>query len=103
MSHPLVDQLRFARSEFQRGLQGLSEEDAVRRLLPMNCISWDVGHLAWQEQRYWLYRAQGRLPYPRLVTEFAYGSPMSTPSLEEMLGIWRAVTEAADPFLDSLS
>jgi hypothetical protein len=27
----------------------------------MNCISWNVGHLAWQEQRYWLYRAQGQL------------------------------------------
>jgi hypothetical protein len=69
----------------------------------MNCISWNIGHLAWQEQRYWLYRAQDRLPYPRLVDEFAYGAPMSTPSLGDMLGIWHAVTEASNPFLDSLT
>jgi hypothetical protein len=49
--HPLVLQLQFTRSEFKRGLKGLSEEDASHRLLPMNCISWNVGHLAWQEQR----------------------------------------------------
>ena len=103
MTHPLVDQLRFTRREWLRGLEGITEEEGARHFGPMNCISWDVGHLAWQEQRYWLYRAQGRLPHPRLVEEFAYGAPMSTPPLEEMLGIWRAVTEAADPFLDSLT
>ena len=103
MTHPLVDQIFFARKEFQRGLVGITDEEARRRFLPMNCISWNVGHLAWQEQRYWLYRAQGRLPYPRLVAEFAYGAPMSTPSLEEMLGIWRAVTDASDAYLDSLT
>ena len=49
MTHPLVDQLRFTRSEFVRSLKGVSENDAERRLLPMNCISWIVGHLAHQE------------------------------------------------------
>ena len=39
MIHPLVTQLRFTRSEFTRCLEGVSEEDARRRLLPMNCIS----------------------------------------------------------------
>jgi hypothetical protein len=47
--HPLVTQLRFARSEFQRCLDGVSAEDAVHRFGPMNCISWIVGHLANQE------------------------------------------------------
>ena len=46
MTHPLITQLRFARSEFVRCLEGVSQEDAVKRLLPMNCISWIVGHLA---------------------------------------------------------
>jgi hypothetical protein len=54
MPHPLVLQLRFSRHEFQRALAGLSDEDARRRVMPMNCISWNIGHLAWQEQRYWL-------------------------------------------------
>jgi hypothetical protein len=30
-------------------MEGVSEEDAQRRLLPMNSLSWMVGHLAWQE------------------------------------------------------
>ena len=29
MAHPLVDQLRFARSEFRRCLEGVSDEDAA--------------------------------------------------------------------------
>jgi hypothetical protein len=47
--HLLVSQLRFARAEFVRCLQGVSAEDGIRRLKPMNCISWIVGHLASQE------------------------------------------------------
>ena len=35
-------------------VHGVADEEARRRILPMNCISWNVGHLAWQEQRYWL-------------------------------------------------
>ena len=56
MPHPLVDQLRFARSEFRRALAGVGEEDGAKRLLPMNSLGWMVGHLADQEQRYWLER-----------------------------------------------
>ena len=62
--HPLVTQLRFARSEMMRCLEGVSAEDAVRRIMPMNCISWIVGHLANQEQAYWVLVAQGRLVVP---------------------------------------
>jgi len=46
MPHPLIVQLHFTRSEFKRALEGLSDADARRRLLPMNCISWNIGHLA---------------------------------------------------------
>jgi uncharacterized damage-inducible protein DinB len=103
MAHPLVDQLRFARSEFLRGLTGLSADDARTRLGPMNCIAWNVGHLAWQEQRYWLFRGQGRLLVPEVDAAFAYGAPPSTPSLEDVLGYWRAITQAGDPWLDGLT
>lgn len=103
MTHPLVDQLRFTRSEWLRGLQGISQDDAARHFGPMNCISWTVGHLAWHEHRYWLERAQGKMLHPELNTMYAYGAPMSTPSFDEMLNIWRAVTAAADPFLDTLT
>ena len=103
MTHPLVEQLRFARSEFRRGLEGLSAEDARRRLGPMNCIAWNVGHLAWQEQRGWLFRGQGRLLLPQVESAFAYGAPPSTPSLDEALMHWGAITREADPWLDELT
>lgn len=103
MTHPLVDQFRFTRSEWLRGLEGVSEADAARHFGPMNCISWIVGHLAWHEHRYWLDRAQGRLLFPQLNETYAYGAPMSTPSLTEMLDIWHQVTRAVDPFLDGLT
>jgi uncharacterized damage-inducible protein DinB len=103
MPHPLVDQLRFTRSEWLRGLEGVSEEDGARHFGPMNCISWTVGHLAWQEQRTWLLRAQNITLFPRLVEEFRNGAAMSTPSLAEMRDIWAQVTKAADQFLDTLT
>jgi hypothetical protein len=48
MAHPLIDQFRFTRREWLRGLEGVSEEEAIRHFGPMNCISWIVGHLAIQ-------------------------------------------------------
>jgi DinB family protein len=103
MVHPLVSQLRFTRSEFQRALEGLSEEDAQRRLTPMNCISWNIGHLAWQEQRYWLFRAQGQMLLPHVNDRFAYGAPACTPSLREAWEAWHTITQATDPWLDAVT
>ena len=103
MPHPLVDQFRFTRSEWLRGLEGVSEEDGAHHFGPMNCISWTVGHLAWHEQRYWLQRSQGIVLFPQLNELYAYGAPMSTPSLAAMLERWRAVTQASEPFLDALT
>jgi hypothetical protein len=103
MTHPLVDQLRFTRREWLRGLAGVSEEDGARHFGPMNCIGWTVGHLAWHEQRYWLQRAQGKVPFPQLNEVFAYGAPMSTPRLGEMMAIWHEVVQAAEPYLDTFT
>jgi len=103
MTHPLIDQLRFTRAEWLRGLQGISEEDGACHFGPMNCISWTVGHLAWQEQRTWLIRPQNQVLFPQLNELFAYGAPMNTPSFKEMLAIWHTVTKATDPFLDGLT
>ena len=91
MSHPLVLQLRFARSEFQRGLAGLSDAEARRRFMPMNCISWNIGHLAWQEQRYWLLRAQGQLLLPHLNEQFANGGPATMPALDAAWEAWQTI------------
>src|SRR5512143_615841 len=72
MAHPRVEQLRFARSEWQRGLAGLSEVDAGIRYLPMNSISWTVGHMAWHERQCWMRRARG-LEVERVLDAFASG------------------------------
>ncbi len=103
MIHPLVLQLRFTRSEFKRGLDGLSDADARRRLESMNCISWNIGHLAWQEQRYWLQRLQNKMLLPEIASQFAYGSPASTPPLDEMWQAWNMIIGAVDPLLDTLT
>lgn len=103
MPHPLVSQLRFTRREFISAAKNVSDEDARKRLLPMNCISWNIGHLAWQEQRYFLHFGQGEMLLPEINQAFANGAPASTPPLAEVLEAWRVITLAADPWLDSLS
>jgi uncharacterized damage-inducible protein DinB len=102
-THPLVLQLKFTRSEFKRGLKGLSEEDASKHLMPMNCISWNVGHLAWQEQKYILYYGQGQMPYPEIDKLFAYGAPASTPSLQEILKLWQIITLSTNSWLETMT
>jgi uncharacterized damage-inducible protein DinB len=101
--HPLVTQLRFARSEFRRCFVGVQEAEARQRLLPMNCLSWIVGHLANQEQRYWLIFAQGQTLYPNLYDLVGFGKPASTPPWNEMWSTWQGITQAADLFLDTLT
>ncbi len=101
MPHPLVLQLRFTRSEFQTALKGVTPEEAVRHFGPMNSISWIIGHLAWQEQLYWLSQPQGITPAPE-VNVCASGAPVSTPPLDEMWAGWKLVTETADKWLDTL-
>src|SRR5919198_5306619 len=101
--HPLVAQLSFTRSEFQRALEGLSEDDARKRLLSMNCISWNIGHLAWQEQRYFVTFAQGKVLLPELNEQFAYGAPACMPALADMQTAWQTVTQAADAWLERVT
>jgi hypothetical protein len=103
MSHPLVEQLRFARREFRRGLEGVTDEESRQRMLPMNCISWNVGHLAWQEQRSWLLSAQDTMLFPEIDRVFRNGAPASTLALSEVWPAWEAITAAADPWLDAVT
>ena len=69
----------------------------------MNSIGWIVGHLAWQEQRYFLIRPQGRMPRPDIQTRFTTGGPKSTPKLRETLAAWREITKATEPFIAKLT
>lgn len=101
--HPPVTQLRFARSEFVRGLGGVSEADGLVRRLPMNSLGWMVGHLANQEHRYWVVFTTGTELVPGLIDRVGTGRPASTPPLAEMWSVWRTVTAAADEYLHTLT
>lgn len=101
--HPMVSQLRFARSEFVRCLQGLSPQDSHVCLGQMNCISWIIGHLAAQENQFFVYLAQGKSIQPDLRKIAGYGSPLSAPKLDDMWAAWREVTVQADVYLDMVT
>jgi hypothetical protein len=103
MTHPLVTQLRFARSELMRCLEGVSAEDACRRIEPTNCLSWIVGHLASQEHYLWVQKAQGQNIAPDLYKLVGFRQPASTPPWDEMLSLWDAITTSADRYLDALT
>lgn len=102
--HPLVEQVRFARTELKRALDGVTDEEARRRLEAMNSISWMICHLAGQERRYWLQHAQGINDVaPELDEWGGWGKPANTPPLDAAWAAWEAVVAAVDPFLDGLT
>ena len=103
MTHPLVAQLRFTRNEFMRSVAGVNDEDAGRRLLPMNSLGWNVGHLAWHEQRALVTFTRKTVVMPDLNTLFANGAPACTPALSGMVSAWRAITAEADIWLDAVT
>jgi len=103
MVHSLVTQLHFSRSELVRCTSGVSADDALKRFMPMNCLSWIVGHLASQEHYLWVQLAQGLDIAPDLMALVGYGQPASTPPWDEMWGIWRSVTSTADSYLSTLT
>lgn len=96
MIHPLATQLKFRRSEFARCFEGVPPEDACRRVAPMNCLSWILGHLASREHCMWVQLAQGKNIAPCLRERVDYGQPASTPPWEKMWDLWRTITKEAD-------
>lgn len=103
MPHPLVTQLRFARSEFVRCIHGVSLTESYIRHGQMNCISWIIGHLASQENQYFVFLAQGKAIQPDLRKIAGSGSRPSAPRLDDMWSAWREVTANADVYLDTVT
>ncbi|BBB48157.1 DinB family protein [Pelolinea submarina] len=99
----IINQLKFTRGEFRKGFTGVNEDEGMRRFMPINSISWMVGHLAWHEQLYWLTRLQGYTPIPELNDLASFGGEASQPSLTQMIAYWEQITAEADPFLESLT
>lgn len=99
MYHPM-ELARFALSEFERGLHGLSDEDARVRLAKrdgtqMNAIAWIVAHVA----QHWLgvrSLATGQ-PRPSGLARYGSGSADPTPPpLAEALGLLREARASLD-------
>ena len=103
MTHPLVTQLRFTRQELIRCMKGVSAEDACRRIAPMNCLSWIVGHLAAQEHFFWIELSQGSNITPDLYRLVGHGQPASTPPWDEMWEVWYTIIARADEYLDTIT
>lgn len=97
-----VELLHFARHKFCLALEGVSASDAVKRVGPLNSLSWMVGHLANQERAYWLELAQGLEIHRALHARVGTGQPASTPPFDEMWAVWERITAQADVFLESL-
>ncbi len=102
MTHPLVNQLKFAREKWLTGYEGLSAEDAIKRQGDANCPSWMVGHLACFEQLTWCELAQGRL-VTEVVKICDFGLPATTPPLDEMLAAWQQIIPICNVYLDTLT
>lgn len=103
--HPLVKTQRFARSEFLRGLEGLTDAEAQFRPSKadgsqMNCISWIVGHMASQEDRFFV---SGITParWDERLSPYVTGKPACTPGLSEALSLWSETTARADEWLEN--
>src|SRR3989304_180974 len=103
MAIMLVDQLRFARSEFTRCYEGGPAEASLVRLLPLNSLGWRVGPLASHEHAFWVMVAQGKNLYPDLYKGVATGRPASTPPLDEMWQVWREIHRPAGVFPETLT
>ena len=98
--HALVQIQHLARKEFARNLGGLSDEDARRRIEPMNSISWIVGHVAHQQHTLFVAWPQGKEIEPQY-HPFGYRSPASQPALGEVMALWQASCDEADAWLDA--
>jgi hypothetical protein len=84
MTHPVGDQLRFARRELRRCPEGVSQEDASKRLLPMNSLGWIICHLAGQERRFWLIWVQGNTDVTPELNEWGhFEKPANNPRSRE--------------------
>ena len=98
--HTLVQIYYLARKEFGRNLVGLTDEDARKRIEPMNCISWIIAHVAWQHRSLFVDWPAGRQTDSRYLP-YGYGSLPSQPPLEEAMILWKDACTDADAWLQS--
>ena len=96
--HTLVQMYYLTRKEFERNLQGLTDEDARKRIEPMNCISWIIAHVAHQQHTFFVDWPQGKESDPQY-RPYGTDVPASQPSLAEAMTLWRDACDEADVWL----
>ena len=104
MAHHLVRYLKHARRELLRALDGLDPTAVDLRLGGLNSPTWIVGHLTQQEQR--LFLTPRGEPEVADLSPYGSGAPVMLEPLhdiETLLEFKRAVAEAVDPWLDTLT
>jgi uncharacterized damage-inducible protein DinB len=99
--HHLVRSVQNVRRELRRAVEGMSVPDLERRVAGMNSVAWVVGHLAWQEQSYWL-TSRGAPPASTFVDGFGRSVPDPMPPFEALWEAWEQVASRSDPWLESL-
>ncbi|MEM9775200.1 MAG: DinB family protein [Chloroflexota bacterium] len=102
MSHFLVEQYRFAISEWLRGHQNIPAEDALKRVGHANSIGWMVGHLAEFDQKVWVERVLGE-PVTKATKKFGFRREATTPELDEVFDQWRAVQDKTSEVMEGLT
>ena len=100
--HTLVQMLYLARKEFDRNLEGLTDEDARKRIEPMNCICWIIGHVACQHRAFFVDWPQERSNDSRY-SPYAWGAPPTQPPLEDVLALWRDACRDSEAWLQAAS
>jgi len=104
VAHHLVRYLKHARRELLRALDGLDPTAVDLRLGGLNSPTWVVGHLTQQEQR--LFLTPRGEPEVADLSPYGSGAPVMLEPLhdiEMLLEFKRAVAEAVDPWLDTLT
>jgi len=91
---------QLSRQELERVLEGLTDVDARRRLEPMNCISWIIGHVAAQQHALFVAQPAGKGIDSRY-KPYGFGSQTTKPPLDEVMELWRDSCREADPWLHS--
>lgn len=99
-AHHLVRYVQHVRRELRRAISGMTVTDLERRLGNLNSVAWIVGHLAWQEQSYFL-TSRGQ---PSVAELEGYGHGEADPDVAfpPLFAAWESVTIAADAWLNGL-
>ncbi len=98
--HTPVQMLYLSRKEFERNLEGLTDEDARNRIEPMNCISWIIGHVACQHRAFFVDWPAGSMTDARY-QPYGWGMRPSEPPLDEVLTLWQDVCRDSAEWLEA--